>query len=283
MRLLVDIVPNHMAAHRANSWWWDVLESGRSSRYAPVFDIDWESQDQRVLVPILGRPLAELYGTARVLEGDGGPLLELDGQLLPLARGVFGPDMVSLIANQHYRPAYWRLSADEGNYRRFFDIDGLIGVRLEDPSVFERTQRFTIELCSDERVAGVRVDHIDGLADPAAYLRRLVGELAAARTDAVVVVEKILSRDESLRASWAVDGTTGYEFAESRGRSFRRRPRAPECSPGSEPSSPATPRTSNSFADRRRPKCSLRRSPARSSAWPVWRWRLSTRCSLATT
>ena len=220
MRLLVDVVPNHMAAHRANSWWWDVLESGRSSRYAPVFDIDWESQDQRVLLPILSRPLAELYGTAGVLEGDGGPLLELDGQLLPLARGVFGPDMVSLIANQHYRPAYWRLSVDEGNYRRFFDIDGLIGVRLEDPSVFERTQRFTIELCSDERVAGVRVDHIDGLADPAAYLRRLVGELAAARTDAVVVVEKILSRDESLRASWAVDGTTGYEFARVAGGLF---------------------------------------------------------------
>ena len=221
MRLLVDIVPNHMAAHPANRWWWDVLGSGSRSEYAAVFDIDWEAQDYRVLVPTLSRPLRELYDTARVPSRDAEAVLELDGQAFPLAAGSEAEaDLAALIDRQHYRPAYWRLSADEGNYRRFFDIDGLIGVRVEDPAVFERTQGLVVELCSDERIAGVRVDHIDGLADPASYLGRLAGELAAEKADPVVLVEKILSSDETLRDSWAVDGTTGYEFANVAGGLF---------------------------------------------------------------
>lgn len=217
MRLLIDMVPNHMAAIPANRWWWEVLREGRDAEHAPVFDIDWSQHSGRVLVPTLGRPLADAVGEARYVDGFGGGEreLELDGQRFPLAPGTrAGYDPAAVLERQHYRPAYWRLSNQEGNYRRFFDIDGLVGVRVEDAHVFERTHGYLLELGSDERIAGWRVDHIDGLADPAAYLRRWVAALAGRRRSrAVVLVEKILAPDEVLRPTWPVDGTTGYEFA----------------------------------------------------------------------
>jgi malto-oligosyltrehalose synthase len=228
MRLLIDMVPNHMAAIPANPWWWEVLREGRDAEHAPVFDIDWSQHGGRVLVPTLGRPLADAVGEARYVDdggesgGGGERELELDGQRFPLAPGTrAGYDPAAVLERQHFRPAYWRLSNHEGNYRRFFDVDSLVGVRVEDAHVFERTHGFLAELGSDERIAGWRVDHIDGLADPAAYLRRWAAALAdRRRSHAVVLVEKILAPDEVLSPGWPVDGTSGYEFASLAGGLF---------------------------------------------------------------
>jgi (1->4)-alpha-D-glucan 1-alpha-D-glucosylmutase len=212
MRVLLDIVPNHMAADPANPWWWDVLRRGRASPAAGVFDIDWSRHGGRVLVPTLGRPLADVMATG-IVTPDG--VLEFDGQRFPLAEGTGGGALPAVLGRQHFRPAYWRAGSAEGNYRRFFDIGGLVGVRVEDQEVFERTHRLILSLCRDERVAGVRVDHVDGLRDPARYLDRLRGRLRdEGRGDAVVVVEKVLGHDESLDPRWPVSGTTGYEFVE---------------------------------------------------------------------
>jgi (1->4)-alpha-D-glucan 1-alpha-D-glucosylmutase len=126
--------------------------------------------------------------------------------------------MAELLEGQHYRLALWRVGRHQGNYRRFFDVDGLVGVRVEDPVVYEATHSLLLELARDERIAGFRVDHVDGLADPAGYLARLRRDLDAARpSPPALVVEKVLAREESLPASWPVDGTTGYEFADRAG------------------------------------------------------------------
>jgi (1->4)-alpha-D-glucan 1-alpha-D-glucosylmutase len=225
MRALLDIVPNHMAAQPSNPWWWDTLRLGQASADAGTFDIDWTQHCGKVLLPVLGRPLADADQEASVHEEADGPILELDGQRFPLA-----PDsaprapLLDLLAAQHFRPAFWRLGDTAGNYRRFFNIDGLVGVRVEDPEVFARTHGLILTLCADERVAGVRVDHIDGLWDPTGYLRHLTEALALRRSGrrAVLLVEKILDRDEALDAHWPVDGTTGYEFADRAGGLFLR-------------------------------------------------------------
>jgi (1->4)-alpha-D-glucan 1-alpha-D-glucosylmutase len=228
MRLLIDIVPNHMATHPDNAWWWDVLRRGEGSEAAGVFDIDWPAQGRKVLVPTLPDPLQALLerGAVSVEPHPEGAELLVDGQRFPLRPGSVsdvGPpwDVGAVVARQHYRPAHWRLSHDEGNYRRFFDIDGLIGVRVEEPAVFEATHGLIVDLAGDDRIAGWRVDHVDGLADPAGYLARLRAELARRGAgNAVVLIEKILAADESVRANWPADGTTGYEFADAAGGLF---------------------------------------------------------------
>ena len=209
MRALLDIVPNHMAAHPSNAWWWDVLHCGQSSPYASYFDIDWSQHGGKVLLPTLSRPLADLLDTGTV-SPDG--FLEIDGQRFPLTEGTGGEAFRAVLARQHYRPAYWRTSSTEGNYRRFFDISGLVGVRVEEQEIFDRTHAFTLSLCHDHRVAGVRVDHVDGLRDPMRYVERLCESLHDGAPDAVVLVEKVLAQDETLDRRWPVTGTTGYEF-----------------------------------------------------------------------
>jgi (1->4)-alpha-D-glucan 1-alpha-D-glucosylmutase len=104
--------------------------------------------------------------------------------------------------------AYWRTASEELDYRRFFNIESLIGVRVEDPEVFSLTHRLIVELVKEGTVDGLRVDHVDGLRDPEKYL----GDLAKATGGAYTVVEKILEPGESLRGSWPVAGTSGYDF-----------------------------------------------------------------------
>ncbi|PHP85098.1 malto-oligosyltrehalose synthase [Burkholderia sp. AU18528] len=118
-----------------------------------------------------------------------------------------------LLERQHYRLAWWRTAADELNWRRFFDIATLAAVRVEDDAVFDAVHALPLRLHAAGLIDGVRVDHVDGLADPRAYCRRLHARLAAQR-DArpYIVVEKILAPGEALRSDWAVDGTTGYDF-----------------------------------------------------------------------
>ncbi len=216
--LLLDIVPNHMAASAEGRWWRDVLRRGRASRYAGYFDIDWDADpDEKLVLPILGRPYAEALEAGEIVAGEDGegPYVCHYEHRLPLDPATYDglpADLESLdrlLGRQRYRLVFWRSAAEQLNYRRFFDITGLVGVRVEEPAVFDATHRLAVRLARQGRVTGLRVDHVDGLRDPTAYLRRLrerVGE------GPYLVVEKILVGDEALPDSWPVDGTTGYDF-----------------------------------------------------------------------
>lgn len=216
MGLVLDIVPNHMAAHVANPWWRDVLARGQGSRWSRHFDIDWAANDGRLLLPVLGGSLEEVLerGELRV-EGD--ELVYWDHRW-PLADGTAEPDadVRDVVAAQHYELADWREQSNRLNYRRFFDITDLVGVRVEDDDVFDDVHRFVLELVRDGHVTGIRVDHVDGLHDPRGYLERLQEELRAAAGTPdepfFVVVEKIIGHGESLPADWPVSGATGYRF-----------------------------------------------------------------------
>ncbi len=118
----------------------------------------------------------------------------------------------ALLQKQHYRLSNWRVSADEINYRRFFDVNELAGVRVEDAEVLGQTHRFVFELIASGRVQGLRIDHVDGLFNPGGYCEFLQDRAAALEHPQYLVVEKILARFETLRADWRVDGTTGYDF-----------------------------------------------------------------------
>ncbi|MGW1531454.1 malto-oligosyltrehalose synthase [Streptomyces aureus] len=202
--LVVDIVPNHMAmAPRHNHALWEVLREGPESPYARWFDIDWDAQDGRLLLPVLGDRLGAETGQLKVDDG----ILRYYDHVFPLREGTAGLPMPELLDAQWYRPAWWRLARTDLNYRRFFSISELIGVRVEDPEVFAATHAKILELVADGVIDGLRVDHPDGLADPDAYLRRL-SEAAGGRW---IVVEKILADGEPLPPAWPVAGTTGYD------------------------------------------------------------------------
>jgi len=119
-----------------------------------------------------------------------------------------------LINRQHYRPAHWRLAQSEINYRRFFDINELAGLRIEDPDVFRATHSLVLRLIAEGRLQGLRLDHIDGVREPHQYLRRLQREIQGERRTAglYILVEKILGEGEALRPWPGVAGTTGYEW-----------------------------------------------------------------------
>ncbi|MDF3298513.1 malto-oligosyltrehalose synthase [Streptomyces tropicalis] len=202
--LVVDIVPNHMAmAPRHNHALWDVLRQGPSSPYARWFDIDWDAQDGRLLLPVLGGPVGSETGQ---LKTDGDVLRYYD-HAFPLREGTAHLPLPRLLDAQFYRLTWWRLARTELNYRRFFSISDLIGVRVEDPEVFEATHAKILQLLHEGVVDGLRIDHPDGLADPDTYLARL----HAASGGRWTVVEKILADHEHLPASWPVAGTTGYD------------------------------------------------------------------------
>ena len=116
----------------------------------------------------------------------------------------------ALIADQHWRAADFRVAADDINYRRFFNVNDLAGVRMELPELFDHTHALVFQLVRDGIVDGLRIDHIDGLLDPKQYCLRLRAE---APRPIYLLVEKILAPHERLPADWQVDGTTGYEFA----------------------------------------------------------------------
>jgi (1->4)-alpha-D-glucan 1-alpha-D-glucosylmutase len=293
MGLLLDTVPNHMAASYENPWWMDVLENGKASAYAAYFDIDWRPpaakaeflQENRVLLPVLG----ELYGnvlTARQfalkiedtgiylryfdarfpldpksyatvlsrclnVEGIGAIIQSLgrlpdrdeesaeriaerrrekdrlketlwhayqsrpevkhavDDALLFFSDSV--DDLDRLLAQQAYRLAYWKIGYEEINYRRFFDINELVALRIEAPEVFDNSNRKTLELVRSGKVTGLRIDHVDGLWDPGCFLKRLQNAAGGGKPF-YIVVEKILGREEPLPREWPVSGTTGYDF-----------------------------------------------------------------------
>ncbi len=313
MGLLLDTVPNHMAASPENPWWMDVLENGAQSAFAAFFDIDWHpharSLEGRILLPILGRPFGEVLesGEVKLVFQDGRFFLQYYESLFPLAprsyhailghhvsrlRDAIGEeapnfheysgilsslleltrsdrrmgetaadrrfrfeaarDRLSLLvknsaevcsfindnvheingtegdpgsfgflqrimAEQNYKLSFWQNLNESINYRRFFTITELVGIRVEDPHVFEATHGYVLRLVARNPAAGLRIDHIDGLRDPLAYLNKLQERLASSRengtpSSSYVIVEKILSRHESLPSDWPVSGTTGYDY-----------------------------------------------------------------------
>jgi malto-oligosyltrehalose synthase len=177
MGLLLDIVPNHMGAGPDNPYWQDVLAHGRGSGYAKWFDISWDMHEHgKLVVPFLADESAE-------------------------------PE-----EHEHYRVVHWKKGAREINYRRFFDVNDLVGLRMEDLEVFQETHEYLFALIERGLIDGLRVDHIDGLRHPAEYLRRLREETDRRCEGGLpIFVEKILMGDEHLRTSWQVEGTTGYE------------------------------------------------------------------------
>jgi (1->4)-alpha-D-glucan 1-alpha-D-glucosylmutase len=312
---VIDLVPNHMGiAQSANRWWHDVLENGPSSRFAPIFDIDWHplkpELDNKVLLPILGDTYGAVLERQEItLEYESGAFrVRYFARHLPVAPGTYGqvlattadallaeigadsedgieflsiltairrlpprdsddpvlhaerarekevikrrlavlsgrsPQVLAqiqraveifngrpgdprsfdrldtLLSAQAYRLAFWRVAGEEINYRRFFDINELAAIRMEDPAVFEYVHAFVFDLLRRGLVDGFRIDHVDGLYDPGGYLQRLqarASELAPAtytpEQPLYVVVEKILGFDEDL-PEWPVAGTTGYDF-----------------------------------------------------------------------
>ena len=230
MGLVLDIVPNHMATDEENRWWWDVLEHGRDTRRADAFDIDWEPPEARLRGVILLPVLADHYG--RVLEA-GEIRLVRSGERVVVAYGdrrfPLDPQTAAsittdddleainadverldvLLGAQHWRLAHWRAASQDLGYRRFFDVDSLIGLRMEEPDVFRDAHALVLRWVAEGRVDGLRIDHPDGLRDPAAYFARLRAEAP----NAWIVAEKILEPDEALPDEWPIDGTTGYRFA----------------------------------------------------------------------
>lgn len=317
MSLLLDIVPNHMAASSENPWWMDVLENGRASRYAGFFDIDWEPEgikisaveNGRVILPVLAAPYSEilLNQSIRLRFDDRGFFFQYEDNRFPVNPSTYaqilefcaenlrneresspasiewlqklqriskelpeprngealrnerdrmihelkselwnlyqGDSLVrqtldatlhdlngasaepssfrrldELLGSQSYRLAHWRLASTEINYRRFFDINDLVGLRTEDPIVFAARHAAIMRLIQEDKVSGLRVDHIDGLLDPLEYLERLKSIPTSdnhGNPDAppiYTVVEKINSGGELLPREWPCAGTTGYDF-----------------------------------------------------------------------
>ncbi len=202
--LVVDIVPNHAGIElpQHNPWWTDVLRHGRRSRYATYFDIDWSVDDDgRILLPLLGSDQ-----DVEKLEVDGDALRYYD-ERFPIAPGTAGDDATARQVHdrQHYTLTGWRGVC---GYRRFFAVTTLAGLRQEDPEVFDATHTEVARWFSEGLVDGVRVDHPDGLTDPAGYLARLRGLTGP---QAWIVIEKILAPGEPLDPALPVDGSTGYD------------------------------------------------------------------------
>jgi (1->4)-alpha-D-glucan 1-alpha-D-glucosylmutase len=312
MGLLLDTVPNHMAASAENPWWMDVLENGAQSAFAAFFDIDWHphsrSLDGRILLPVLGRPFGEALdaGEIKLTFQDSRFFFQYFDSLFPVAprsyytilnhrfdqlkallpedapasqeycgiissvrelsdadrrsaetaadrrlrfessrdrlrslmasskeiatfveenvRDINGKEgdpgsfgfLQRLLAEQNYKLGFWQNLNESINYRRFFTITDLVGIRVEDPVVFEATHGYILRLLSKNADAGLRVDHIDGLRDPLAYLNKLQERLSSdetrKETPSYLLVEKILARGESLPEEWPVSGTTGYDY-----------------------------------------------------------------------
>jgi (1->4)-alpha-D-glucan 1-alpha-D-glucosylmutase len=267
MGWLQDIVPNHLSFSPHNPYLQDVLTFGSRSRWAFLFDIDWDHVDfpDRVLLPILAEPYGRMLrsGALHFAWGGRGPCLAYGNHRLPLSPGsvvalliqagvardltrilaavdaeddpqrrevlfstalasdprermaaasvlaaITDPEAIDrLLVSQVWQLAWWRTGRDVIGYRRFFAVDELIAVRIEEPKAFDLMHALTFDLHDLGLIEGVRVDHIDGLRDPSSYLTKLRRRLPRAW----ILVEKILAEGERLPDGWPVDGTTGYD------------------------------------------------------------------------
>ena len=273
LRILLDIVPNHMAASHHNPWWDQVLQHGPYSQYAEFFDVR-NPVDSPFCVHLCS--LAKAYGAAvdageLIIEIiDGKPRVKHYENSWPLApnswgvllgmgaegcfseldrlQGIAAPaeedlsayrrsalsaeqllnqakesgrlqaamigvqsdkDLLNaVLRRQFYLLHHWKLAGELTNYRRFFDIDTLIGIRTELPEVVAATHARIEQMIANDEIDGVRVDHPDGLREPRQYFERMRRLLPQGR----IYIEKILENDERLNGDWPIDGTVGYEF-----------------------------------------------------------------------
>lgn len=202
--LILDLVPNHTAFDLTNPWLVDVLRFGRDSRFSRHFDIDWD--EGPLVLPWLDQPFE-----AAVADGNArrnGDILHIGGLDAPLRPDAQADSITALHEAQQWRLTHWTRERDSLTHRRFFNVTGLIGMRVEDPEVFHDMHALVFDMVRAGQVQGLRIDHVDGLADPGAYLRAL----RQAVPDTPIWVEKILTGDETL-CDWPVQGTTGYEAA----------------------------------------------------------------------
>ncbi|HET8601339.1 MAG TPA: malto-oligosyltrehalose synthase [Segeticoccus sp.] len=229
--IVVDVVPNHMAfvaPEWANEPLWQVLREGQQAATADWFDIDWAHGEGRLGLPLLGQTLEATLEAGeltldRLEEGPhtGEHVIRYHDHVFPLAPGTHpeegssqpsqalpGEEVAAVLERQHYRLAGWREADELLGYRRFFEVDQLIAVRVELPEVFEATHRLLLDLHHEGLIDAFRIDHPDGLADPQGYLERLGRAL---KPGTPIWVEKILEGDERLPDAWPVAGTTGYD------------------------------------------------------------------------
>lgn len=220
MGWIQDIVPNHLAFSSDNRWLMDVLKKGTQSSFAPFFDRLGDIQAP-LMVPFLGKPLQDVIkdgalklvfsgNTATLNYADTAYPVNDDTQETLQQEVINTPEILQQIADgQYYRLCYWRETEQHINYRRFFTINGLICLNVQEPAVFDAVHSAIAGYLSQGIFQGLRIDHIDGLYDPAAYLKQL---RMLAGTDVHITVEKILQHGEKLPEDWLVEGTTGYDF-----------------------------------------------------------------------
>ena len=239
--IILDIVPNHMAVGGAdNRLWLDLLKHGRGSAYATWFDVDFDCPDPgiagKVHAPFLGEPYRQVLeaGDLRLVIHDGGYAIAHGEHLFPIrledqaeiaAAGIEAfrdaEALDALLSRQNFVLDWWRNAGDRINWRRFFDITQLAAIRMEEPDAFAAKHAVALRLYRDGLIDGLRIDHVDGLSDPAEYcleLRRHLDALQRQRPEGLaderawLVVEKILASGEHIPMAWDVDGSTGYDF-----------------------------------------------------------------------
>lgn len=213
--IIVDVVPNHMAVPTPlwrNHALWEALRDGAESRYANWFDMDLTST-RAVLMPVLGSRIGDELAAGNIkvegrdIDGRTERVVTYFDHVFPIRPGTEDLPLDQLLERQWYRLAYWKVANEELNYRRFFDVDTLAAVRVEDDEVFDATHKLLIQLFDEGLIDGFRIDHPDGLATPRGYLQRL----QRATGGAWVVVEKILEPHEQLPDGSRCAGTTGYD------------------------------------------------------------------------
>ncbi len=220
MGVIVDVVPNHMGVPTPiyhNRALWSVLKDGPASPYAAWFDGTDDGAAGGILMPVLGARIGTVLANGEItlerrvvpgLEDEGEqPVLVYYDHVFPVRAGTENLPLPLCVQEQHYRLAYWKVADEELNFRRFFDVDTLVAVRVEDPTVFDATHALLLDLFHAGHIDAFRIDHPDGLADPRGYLRRL----SMATGGAWIAAEKILEGSEDLPEDWPVAGTTGYD------------------------------------------------------------------------
>lgn len=249
MKWLQDIVPNHMAYHPENIWLADLLKHGKASVYNDYFDTIYACKffgTGKLMLPILGQNIDEAlqagelmithekqqlwlcYFEHRLPLSPASYTYILDEQYI--AAAVFSPDSIAydrwlherlvdinqdkdklraILDEQHYQLCLWTATDGRINYRRFFTVNGLICLNVQEDHVFEDTHRFILELLERKIIDGLRIDHIDGLYNPTKYLRDLRRRCGS---ETYIVAEKILEHTEILPSDWPIQGTTGYDF-----------------------------------------------------------------------